>query len=714
MFRLAPSPVERRATADLVRWARPLERCALTYPASYGRGRWLHSVVAELLMARPSAKFVHVPQDPDRIERVILELASLAGADAQAAVAHQLRLEPETLTSTLEVLEEVAPGSEFIVDGWSALRSTEEMYEAGHALAPRIASFREWLAKHAWVVADNELDAPANFASYPVQPPNADALPAELLNGGTFKRPDLWKRFAPDVTAYDAALAILALDEKPDGPVEAPAWKLRDHVVRRLPDNARDLLYLLGVHGRPLASELIASLEIDSAATDLLTRLGLCHIVPAGLLLDPGWSAWCHDDLGDRGPAVHQQLAMTFAALVCPSDPSVDRGAIAVLEAHRHYVGAQDYEMARRFARYSAASLMEEAKRRSLQGHYGEASRLYQGILDLSDKGEIPLGSRLRSYATHYFHFNRSKTNAESLKETERGYVESLKAWPENALFWSRLIRARFYRDASAEALSTITEAKAAVPEHYEKEVVLIARTVRGLLAKNYSKEGRNSRHLVDAVLVWGDYDPDTGFARGVAEKLERALAAGWETSELALPGNDALVFSYPQRICITGSADFWVAELVDLRCNRRGATARDALVNLTRGVRDNAKAFLATLTHTLDAQARLQKQILLGAIDVVASRIDAPALSEVWVLGDAVRDPDGLLWIKASGSRNASFAVAESLSTTLVVGDIPYLALVKTGPSGVPIGPVVELKPAYGSAEQAWEAWVKKSRDVG
>ena len=677
----------------------------------HGRGRWLQNLVAELQEARPSARFVYVSQDPDRIERVILELASLAGPEARAAVASTLHEDAESLDRTLQLLDEVVQGSVFIVDGWSALKSTGEMYEAGHALAPRVDAFRHWFAKHSWVVADSELDAPSNFEQHVVPSPSVSAPPAELLNGSTSRREDLWKRFSPDVGAYDAALAILALDETPDAPVEPPAWKLRDHVARRLPDSARELLYLLGVHARPLASEMLELLEVEASSSELLCRLGICHVVPAGLLLDPAWSMWCDDSLGERRISLHQNLAITFAMVVSVDDPSVDKNAIAVLEAHRHYIGALDYETARRFARYTAAPLIEEAKRRSLQGHYSEASRLYQGVLDLSEKSDTPLGSHLRAYVKHYVHFNRSKCSAESMRETERGYAESLSAWPENALFWSRLIRTRFYRGASVEALDTIDEARRVVPEHHEKDAVLVARTVRGLLARS-SKDGNTPHSLVDAILAWGDYRPVTGFARGVEQKLERVLGQGWETTVLAVPGVDTLVFSYSQRLTITRAAELWVAELVDLRCNRRGRTAKEALINLVGGVRDDAKALLSTLTHELDAQARLQKQILLGAIDVIASRLDAVALPAVWVLGNAVRDADGSLWIKAGGSWTASFAILEPLAASIVVGDLPYLALVKTGPSGVPVGPVVELKAAHGSVDDLWEAWVKKTHD--
>jgi hypothetical protein len=133
----------------LVRLARDADHCALTYPATHGRGRWFHSLVAALQEERPAATFLHVPQDPDRIERVILELVSLVNPAAQAAVASSLRAESDTIDGTLELLEKFAGGCIFIVDGWSALQSTEELYEAGYALAPRIDAFRNWLARRA-------------------------------------------------------------------------------------------------------------------------------------------------------------------------------------------------------------------------------------------------------------------------------------------------------------------------------------------------------------------------------------------------------------------------------------------------------------------------------------------------------------------------------------------------------------------------------------
>src|SRR5690606_34024960 len=158
--------------------------------------------------------------------------------------------------------------------------------------------------------------------------------------------------FSPDVGVYNAALAMLALQENPAGEVTPPAWKVRDHVASRLPDGAKDLLLLLGVHRRPLGEDVGAVLNVDASAAALLTRLGLCERLASGLVLDPAWCDWCSIELGPRITSFHVRLSAAFASLVRPEQAAADRQGVAVLEAHRHHLAAGDDEGARRFARY--------------------------------------------------------------------------------------------------------------------------------------------------------------------------------------------------------------------------------------------------------------------------------------------------------------------------------------------------------------------------
>lgn len=706
MFQVVPSQGEEkklRAVAD----AAGEQRVAVRYPASYGRGPWFHEFVEVLQRARPGAAFVRIPTEPDRVERALLELASNFGRDHLAAVAEALREEPNSLSGALRCLDNALDGATVIVDGWSALRVSDDTYDAGHALDERFRDARNWLADHACVISDYEFDPPPGFAETTIRLPDAEDEfpPTTLRNGRTYPRPDLWKRFAPDVGAYNSALAMLALQESPDAKVTPPAWKIRDHVASRLPGHALELLFLLGVHARPLDNEALSVLGVEQSARELLVHLGICESLPSGIALDPAWTVWCVDELGSRKRDYHSQLANAFAGIVRPDDQAADRAALAVLEAHRHFVALGDDQRARRFARYSAALLVEEGKRRSLERRFDDAARLYESVLSLADKSELPLPPRLRGYVTHYTHFNRAMARTESIAETERGYAEALREWPANALFWSRLVRTQFYAGKSAAALKTLERALDTVEPHPDKEPVLIARTVRGLL-KRYEHE-HDGELLVDASFVWGDYKPTSSASRDVEHLLRHALETGWLASKLALPNETALAFVRPQFVKVTYSGH-WVAELEKLDIISTAETPDAALTNLIHEACTEAKSLVAALTHTLDAETRLRKQVLMGAIDVVASGLDARSPEHLWVVGDLVRD-DGKVWLRTRGSRDLWFEVPEPLASAVIPSDMPYLAEVVGEASGIPVGPVLQLVATQGTTDQIWQEWRRR-----
>jgi hypothetical protein len=702
MFEVVPAAGEVTKLRDLARAARD-ERIAVRYPASYEGGRWQHSLFAAIQAAHPGARFVRVPTDPDRVERVILELASTFGDEVVRGVAESLRAEPDTLSATLRHLEEALGGSPLVVDRWSSLRVTDDAYDAGHALDGRLAGLRTWLADRARVITDGDFAPPSAFKRISLEIPGPETPPSVLRNGADQARPDLWERFSPDVGVYNAALAMLALQENPAGVVSPPAWKVRDHVANRLPDGAKELLFLLGVHRRPLGPDVCAVLNMEPAAETLLTQLGLCERLASGLVLDPAWCDWCLVELGPRVASHHARLATAFASLVRLERSAIDRQAVAVLEAHRHYLAAGDDEGARRFARYSAALLIEEGKQRSLLRRFGEAARLYQSVLELADGGVLPLGDRLRGYVQHYVHFNRARAELESLADTERGYRSALDHWPDNALFWSRLVRTELYGGKTSQALQTLETARARVPAHDDKDAVLIARTVRGLLDR---------QHLVDAILVWGSHAPATSYERDVASSLERALASGWLARELAVPAVEPLVFFHPQRVKVTRSGAVWIAELTDLDTVARAASAREALMALIARVREDVTQLVAELTHTLDADTVARKQLLLGAIDIVSSHLDASSPPHVWVLGDVCQDEHGAYWLRTKGTRDLWFEIPADVARQTQLVDLPYLAEVVAGPSGVPRGPVIRMEAGYGSSDALWERWRSRSQD--
>ncbi len=646
--------------------------------------------LADALRRRvPDAAIVRVPRDPDRVERALLDLASQVGPDCLSEVAGTLRHEPGPLDNTLRSLEARWGARFLVVDGLDALRvSGDDEYDAGYAQADRYAAAHAWFAKHARLTT-SDLGPRDNHV----------AAPAVLQNGRSYPRPDLWQQFAPDDGAYNAALAWLALRDDPEGSISLPAWKLRARVVDALPDEARECLWLLGLHGRPLATELLVQLDSNDGRR-LLGDLGLATQSTSGWTVDRSWAQWCDSEAGgdERAEGYRRRLVGVFTAQAHADDVDADRAALSILEAHRHCVALGDEARALTLARYGWSVLIEEGKRRSRRGRYHDAARLYSNIL-LHAK-QVPLPAKLRGYVRHYAHYNRAKANLEKVQETERGYQEAVAEWPENALFWSRLVRTQVYAGRSGAALTTLADAEKRVPDHPEKEAVLIGRTVRGLLQPRHDR-----RFLVEAAYVWGEHRPRGHRPSADAAYLKRALDQGWTTSNLSLPDGERLVLLRPQRVRVVPSADFWVAELIELQTPARGPNPRDALIALVTKVRQEARDLIVALSHTLSAERRLRKQILLGAIDVIASGLDAVGPRRVWVAGELAR-VDGAVWLRTSGSREVWFSLTPELAAQVVPSDQPYLAEVEAGPSGQPRGPVTRLEPVRANPEELWEAW--------
>lgn len=337
---------------------------------------------------------------------------------------------------------------------------------------------------------------------------------------------------------------------------------------------------------------------------------------------------------------------------------------------------------------------------------------------------------RLRGYARHYLHYNRGYGQLESQAATERGYRGALSDWPGNALFWSRLVRVVCFQDRPATALADLEAAQDAVGDHPQKQTVLVARTVRGLLDKD---------RLVDAVRIWGDYSADTPYAMEVEQRLHTALEAGWQIRRLVLDPEQPLVFVRPVEVRVARGGERWSAEFRGLRAFGYGQTPLEALQALVRTAREEVAALVRAYTSDLAAGDRLRKRLLLGVVDVRASAIDASPLDSYWYCGFLVRDREGAIWFRTAGERDLWFEVPSGLGIDVlepqprstgdslfgllfepdlkpvVVDELPHLARVATDAQGAPTGPVIELRPGFrGSEEELWEEWRRLVADAG
>jgi tetratricopeptide (TPR) repeat protein len=619
--------------------------------------------------------------------------------DDQARLAHSLVDATDDLAPVLGMLDAALGGRALLVSDWDALGTAGVDRELGLALLPRMESLRSWLAERAQVLTFQRR-APDGRPPLPVP----REPPVQLVNGAIQDTRPLLAHLGADGASYALGLAVLALGCAQDEVLALTETGLRARLWELLPPSTRTLLLRLGLHDRPLRRDHLPP-DITPEAVALGADLGLWSTDGADLQVEAGWAEALRQSLpGELVRQAHLELAESFLRDFRLGDDSAWAAGVSVLEAHRHLVEAGELERARHCWHFGVPLVVEAARRRSLDHRFADAAKLYEAVVGAIDRREVVAPSRLCGYARHYLHYNRAHGRLEDRQATERGYRAALRDWPENALFWSRLVRVEFYLDRPAQALADLAQAQQVVEEHPQKQTFLVARTVRGLL-----DHGR----FVEAVQTWATYLPDTFYAREIEGDLARALAKGWAVERLLLDSDAPLIFTRPLQLQLLRAGGRWSAEVPELACFAEGGTPLDALRGLVTRVREDCATLVRSYTHTLPLQERMRKRLLLGAVDIVASRVDAAAPREWWMMGHLERDDCGRLWLKAGGARAERYEVPAELVE--VVDDLPHLARVDADASGAPRGPVRLLLPGFrGSEEDLWRAWRARVADAG
>jgi tetratricopeptide (TPR) repeat protein len=658
-------------------------------------------VMASVLRQIPDVLYVHVPPGLDQLERVLLTLGDALGSSAAGSVDDGLRRRPDDLEPLLDGLERAIARRPLVVDGWDRLGHGTVERELNVALAPRVTSVRNWLKRCArLLVVDTSTKSARGVRTLPAEPA------VRLANGGPASTQKLLDVFGDEPSAYALALAARALGDDEDEVAGLGAAELGPRVYELLPSPAARLVRWLAVHGRELSRAHLPR-ETQPRTLQLGLDLGLWMELPAGLALDDEWASRVREELPrEVREEIHGELARRFLEDFRPGDETAGKAGLSVLEAHRHFVAAGDIEQARACWRYGGTLLIEAARQRSIAKDYKQAASLYAAVLGATERDELPMPTQLRSYARHYLHFNRAHGGMEDLAATERGYRKALEDWPGNALFWSRLIRVSCYRHDLGAALVALREAAAKVPAHSEKNTILIARTVRGLLDRRAS--------LVDAVRIWGDYEPETALAEDVADRLRQALETGWSAKRLVLDADAPLVFVRPVELRVSRAGRRWVAELRALAITADAGSPETALRALVKRVRDETAELVRAYSPDLSPSVRFRKRTLLGMVDLVASRLGGERLDAYWVFGRLDR-ADGKLWLRAGGGQDVWFEVPDALATDLVVDDHLHLAKVATDEDGTPKGPVLVIEKGFqGSDDELWDAWRRLMSDAG
>ena len=588
---------------------------------------------------------IWLPRSVDQVERVVLSVGHGLGPDVLAKASEHLTRGEAGLRPTLDYLhrELGAQGKSLVVVDPTVGSQHEGAFqnEIWRALSDQRTQLYAWLKEvGAWFVEPPSAGPrhTKNVYSWALR-----EAPLKLSDIAPMRADD-WSRLSGDAAVLEHHLLAILLAPKTSN------FEHTDDLLSLIGERGLRILELLAVHERPIDHTFLVRAQLASQhELDEGVILGLWLPLGSQLVANPSWAkdalsrqsiGYCH--------GLHRALGEAFAAQVSPADPNAKRLGLSLLEAHRHLLLAGEWSRALSYARFGTALLVERAQTLSREAQsptqFSDAARLYEQVVFLQDRYPEASPPSLRAYTIHYLHYNRAKAEIEPMHETRNGYQIATDLWPEHALFWSRLIRLLFYEGRRKEAMEALQAAKQRVPDHLNKIPTLIERTVDRLL-----KQGL----FIDAVEVWGDYRPPQSAFNTAQLNLERCLSGGWRSSHLALVDGPSITFTRPAEISVSLIQEgLWQATIEGVVFRQRGPSPITALRALILRVRARCDELLQAYTHTLDAKTRLEKQVLLGLVDVVSSGLDAPLPRSVFMLGNLRRE-DGVLAFHSVGARH-------------------------------------------------------------
>lgn len=658
---------EAAAVADAVESRRPTALC-VGPAADHPR------LVAAIVRRLDSPLVATVPASLDQVSETVLELASGLEADDRRRVDQALRdaqRAPDTFGLVLDRLRDAADERPIVVDRIDRLSIPARDSLRG-ALAPQVQQLARWITEHGMLVTSPSVVHRDRWQTRTVR---GSATPTvRLVNGGPRESTLSWDEGA-DAKLYGLALALEALEGGPSANQgEGPSLgslgdeSLRDALWHALPEGVRALLQALAVHARPLPRSLCGRIEgFDPISFERGTELGLWTERAEQVVADDGWCGWFERVMPRLERArVHGVLARALQSAVDPGDGPEPLDGLALLGAQRHLLDLGQLDPALRYAKYGLELFVELARRRSEDGDFHGAAELYAQLLARAD-----LSPRLRGYVRHYLHYNRAheRPPTEGFAHTAAGYEDAVRDWPENALFWSRTVRAWVLADDLGRARSCLHRATSAVPQHPQRDALLFARAARRLVELSRPFE---------ALALLGDYTPanhESERARAEFDALCHALEHGWKARVIGLAGEEAIFLHRDVRCRVLRSDEGWQFVADELGSSRRYARAWDAIREVVNVVREEARSLCARSERELGSDERQRRTLLLSLVDLRASGLDQ-SVRVRWVLGTLRRHGEALQ-LEAHDSA-ARFEVPAELAKTLTVDDDLVLAQVE------------------------------------
>lgn len=562
-------------------------------PVMLGQGRAQSHILRQVADALGDAAIlVRIEYDLDAGFYVPLLIADQCGADVRAT-AQRLLAPAGQPDGWQDMLDRALSGRLLVVDGLARLRPGRAEWDLPGVFARASRALSDWLESRAAIAT---LEEEPRYELRPRPDPRWAAT-------------HLWDLVERDPERYTLAVAREILLGRGEG----RGWDHASLIIDLwdgMSTELRELVASLAVQGRPIQRSLFERLELVSTDTiDRARDLALIELHAGQLSLPTPW----YGEIQRLDPVARHRLLAEAFARVARSERG-EASPLAVLEAHRHYAAIPDIERALEFADFSVGPLLETAINQSQRGERVEAAECYEALLQLEARNPGRLGPRTRAYACHYLHYNRARAGGETIQQTVAGYRAALVDWSENALFWSRLVRALFEARDEAEAMKALRDAYAHVRPHSERDRALVVHTADRLMVRGL---------FVPAVFVWGEHRSRSEGDRDVEARLNARLARGWRTERLWANGLPAVDAESPVQIRAMPHIEegYWESASGELR--RRGPTRGDAVRGLMR----------ALIFDVLATRWRQET----GGLSISRLRHEHPAWQQILSLGPEV-----------------------------------------------------------------------------
>lgn len=694
---IEPQWLHEETLADL---RQTTQRTAILAPVGAGKTNLLNRVVED----RDDLVAVRVATSVDQVERTILDLGAALGPNPRDEAAAALSQHLDSPTAALLVLERALGDRRLVVDDFDALHRAREPRELSDVLAPGRRELSKWLSTHALLLGTST--QPPSWWGFTERRLGDSPGPPWSVTGAEHETQAIWAASSGQNDRCRVALTHWALfGDPPDASAIANIREMIESVWDELPGSVRNIMSLLASYDSmfPAAQfeRLVATIDDGEWALEFAKDSLLIEHSAAWYWLSPIWQEWIPRLLEGRAlKDSHLSLAQFFARQV--NQPVVDPRWFQA--AHRHFLRAGELESARDFVRYGVGLLLEAGRGASLDQEFGLAEQYYALVLQL-DKQVAPagVGARNRGYARHYYHYNRYKDSREDIHITQAGYQQAVEEYPENALFWSRLIVARFELGWS-DGIKTHLRATQAVQDASAREKYLVGRTVTKLL----ERERGNA-----AVVVAGDGDQLTqAKAKSAHYRLERRAQEGWSVDVLRVPGLPDTVFDRTVGLSIVREpGGGYRCRLRECRVDGLGPSMVAALGSAVKQLRALTLELLRTGPEQLSPAQRMRKRELLGLVDVFASAVRGSGPTHRWMTGRIVRRQSGSVFVPLAAVAGEEYPIEPSLK--LPEGDVGLVDVkLETGPGGVACGPVVEVVVLF-EDDAAVEAAVKQLDEI-